>query len=154
MRVDGGGASAMAAGSNPSVVKAWLRALEMTKPIADCPARILPDMIDDLAQTCGTAPALLSDRECLTFRALSERSNRYARWALAAGLGKGDAVCLLMPNRPEFMAIWLGLTRAGGVVALVNTNLAGAALAHCINVVEPKHVIVAAELAPAFATAR
>ena len=76
MRVDGVGASTMAAGSDSSVVKAWLRALEMTKPITDCPARILPDMIDDLVQTFGEAPALLSDRECLTFRALSERSNR------------------------------------------------------------------------------
>src|SRR5262249_56657055 len=91
-----------------------------------------------------------SDRERLTYRQLAERSNRYARWALAQGLAKGDAVCLFMPNRPEFMAIWLGMTRAGGVVGLVNTNLAGAALAHCINVVEPKHVIVAAELASAF----
>jgi fatty-acyl-CoA synthase len=40
------------------------------------------------------------------------------------------------------------------VVALVNTNLAGAALAHCINLVAPKHLIVAAELAGAFASAR
>ena len=57
-----------------SVVKAWLRALEMTKAIADRPARILPDLIDNLAQTFGEAPALLSDRECLTFRALLARA--------------------------------------------------------------------------------
>ena len=153
MRMDGIDASTMAAGSDSSVIKAWLRALEMTKPIANCPTRILPDMIDDLAQAFGEAPALLSDRESLTFRALSERSNRYARWALAAGLGKGDAVCLLMPNRPEYMAIWLGITRVGGVVALLNTNLTGLSLAHCINIVEPKHIIVAEELIAAFATA-
>jgi fatty-acyl-CoA synthase len=137
-----------------SVVKPWLRALEMTKPIADQPARILPDLIDDLAQTFGEAAALLSDRECLSFRKLSERSNRYARWALAAGLGKGDAVCLLMPNRPEYMAIWLGITHVGGVVSLLNTNLVGPSLAHCINIVVPKHIIIAAELIDGFATAR
>ena len=28
-----------------------------------------------------------------------------------------------MPNRPEYLAIWLGITRVGGVVALLNTNL-------------------------------
>jgi fatty-acyl-CoA synthase len=82
-------------------------------------------VIDELAETVGEAPALLSDRECLTYRALAERSNRYARWALDEGLLKGDAVCLLMPNRPEYMAIWLGITRVGGVVSLLNTNLAG-----------------------------
>jgi fatty-acyl-CoA synthase len=131
-----------------------LRTLKMTTPIAKNPTRVFPEVIDDLAAKFGDAPALLSDRERLTYRQLGERANRYARWALAQGLAKGDAVCLFMPNRPEFMAIWLGMTRAGGVVALVNTNLAGAALAHCINVVEPKHVIVAAELASAFASAR
>jgi len=135
-------------------LKGALRTLKMTTPIAKNPNRVFPDVIEDLAEKYGDAPALLSDREKFSYRALAERSNRYARWALAHGLAKGDAVCLMMPNRPEFMAIWLGVTRAGGVVALVNTNLAGAALAHCINVVAPKHVIVAAELAGAFASAR
>ena len=46
------------------------------------------------------------------------------------------------------------MTRIGGVVALLNTSLAGAALAHCINIVAPKHVIVAAELIGAVASAR
>ena len=59
-----------------------------------------------------------------------------------------------MPNRPEYMAAWLGITSAGGVAALININLVGPALAHCIDIVEPKHVVVAAELADVFATAR
>ena len=133
--------------------KAWLRALELTAPIAKNPHRILPTVIEELAETLGEAPALLSDREDLTYRALAERSNRYARWALDANLAKGDAVCLFMPNRPEYLAIWLGITRVGGVVALLNTNLVGPSLAHCIKIVTPKHIIVAAELIEALTTA-
>src|SRR3979411_1055197 len=49
-----------------------------------------------------------------------------------------------MPNRPEYFAIWLGITGAGGAVALLNTNLSGPSLAHCIDLVAPKHVLVAA----------
>ena len=60
-----------------------------------------------------------------SYRELAARANRYARWALAQGIAKGDTVCLLMPNRPEFLALWLGITRVGGVVALLNTNLTG-----------------------------
>ena len=86
----------------------------------------------------------------MSYGALAERANRYARWALDQGLAKGDVVCLMMPNRPEYMAIWLGLTSVGVVVALINTQLRGPALAHCIDIVAPKHVIVAAELADAF----
>ena len=136
-----------------SAAKAWLRALELTAPIASHPRRILPSVIEELAEACGEAPALLSDGERLTYRALAGRSNRYARWALEQGLAKGETVCLLMPNRPEYMAIWLGVTRVGAVVSLLNTNLVGPSLAHCINIVAPRHIIVAAELIDRLATA-
>src|SRR5262249_45671294 len=100
------------------------------------------------------APALLSDHECLTYRELAERSNQYARWAIEQGIAGGDVVCLLMPNRPEYVAIWLGLSRVGVVVALLNTNLAGPSLAHCINIVGPRCVIIASQLMDALESAR
>jgi len=131
-----------------------LRTLRMTTPIAKNPNRVFPMVVDELAAQHGDAPALLSDRERFTYRELAARSNRYARWALAQGIVKGDTVCLMMPNRPEFLALWLGVTRIGGVVALLNTNLTGLALAHCINVVTPKHLIVAAEMLGAQQTAQ
>jgi fatty-acyl-CoA synthase len=129
-----------------SSAKSWARALELTSPIVDHPARTFSDVIEERAGQLGEAHALLSDRECLTYQALAARANRYARWALDQGLAKGDVVCLLMPNRPEYMAVWLGITSVGGVVALLNTNLTGPSLAHCINIVAPKHVIASADL--------
>ena len=132
-------------------IKAWVRALEMTAPIPRNPEATLPVLIDSLADRFGTAPALLSRNENLTYRGLAERSNRYAEWALRQGLSFGDVVCLLMPNCPEYVAIWLGITRVGCVVSLLNTNLVGDSLAHAIRIVEPKHVIVGAPLVEAFA---
>jgi fatty-acyl-CoA synthase len=131
-----------------------LRALKMTTPIAKNPTRVFPLVLDGLAETFGDAPALISDREQLTYRQLASRANRYARWARREGVAKGDAVCLLMPNRPEYMAIWNGVIGCGGVCALINTNLVGPSLAHCIDIVSPKQIIVAAELADVFAAAR
>jgi fatty-acyl-CoA synthase len=130
-----------------------LRALRNATPIAKHPTRVFPLLIEELAEKHGDKPALVSDHETLSYRGLSERANRYARWALAQNLAKGEVVALLMPNRPEYLAIWIGVTAAGGVVALLNTNLAGPALAHCIDIVEAKHVIVATTLSPALATA-
>ena len=60
----------------------------------------------------------------------------------------------MMPNRPEYAAIWFGLVRAGIGVALVNTNLTGSSLAHSLAVVAAKAVIVDAALAEAFAQRR
>src|SRR4029077_17819301 len=84
-------------------LKGALRTLKMTTPIAKNPTRVFPNVIDDLAEKFQDSPALLSDRESFTYRVLAERSNRYSRWALAQGLNKGETVCLLMPNRPEYM---------------------------------------------------
>jgi fatty-acyl-CoA synthase len=129
-----------------SALHDWVRALEATAPIVRNPERLLLDAIEAVAASRGDAPALLSARERLSYRQLAGRANRYARWALGENLAKGETVGLLMPNRPEYMAIWLGITAVGGVVALLNTNLRGQALAHCVDIVAPKHLIVAAEL--------
>jgi fatty-acyl-CoA synthase len=59
-----------------------------------------------------------------------------------------------MNNCAEYVAIWLGLTRIGVVVALVNSQLGGDALVHSIKVANPKMVIVGAELAPRVAAVR
>jgi fatty-acyl-CoA synthase len=137
-----------------SPAKVWLRALEVTAPISNHPNRIFSTVIEELADKCGQSTALLSDNESLTFRELAERSNQYTRWALNQEIARGQTVCLLMPNRPEYLAVWIGITSVGGVVALLNTNLAGASLAHCINGVDPKHIIVAAQLGDAFLSAQ
>src|SRR6516162_4035300 len=135
------------------VSKTWLGALEATAPIAAKPQYILPSVIEDLAESRGDSQALLSPDGCLTYRALAECANRTARWALDQGLAKGDTVCLMMPNRPEYMAIWLGLTSVGVVVSLINTNLRGPSLAHCIDIVAPRYVIVADDLIEKFRSA-
>jgi fatty-acyl-CoA synthase len=123
-----------------------LRSLRMTTHIARNPTRVFPHVLEELAARHSERPALLSDRENFTYRELFARSNRYSRWALHQGIGKDDAICLMMPNRPEYMAIWLGVTRIGGIAALLNTNLVGTSLAHCIDMADCKHIIVAAEL--------
>jgi fatty-acyl-CoA synthase len=130
---------------------AW-RTLRRTRPIGRHPKRTFPLVVEEIAARYPNRQALYSTGESLTYRALVARSRRYSRWALAQGLGKGEVVALLMTNRPEYVAIWLGIIRAGGAVALLNTNLTGAALAHCIDIVAPRHVIAAADLVDALAS--
>jgi fatty-acyl-CoA synthase len=136
-----------------SPTSAWLRALKLTAPLASNPTRIFPLVIEELAEQFRGKPALLSDQQNLTYDQLSARANRYARWALAEGVRRGSVVCLLMPNRPEYMAIWIGISSVGGIVALLNTALSGKSLAHHINTASPDYIILAAELAESFNSA-
>jgi fatty-acyl-CoA synthase len=137
-----------------SPLQAWVRALELTAPIDRRLAPTLPVLIDTLADRFGAAPALTGRQGSLSYRELAATANRYARWAAQQGLAPGEVVCLLMPNCPEYLAIWIGLTRVGVVVALLNTNLSGEVLAHSINIVSPRYVIVASPLAAAMQDAR
>ena len=140
--------------SSGLALKAWVRALERTAPIERDPLVTLPVLIDRLADRFEAAPAIVSMEATLSYRALAELSNQYSRWAVGQGLRHGDVVCLLMPNSAEYLAIWLGLTRVGVTVALLNVNLIGDALAHSIRIVDPRHIIVASELATTLAAVR
>jgi fatty-acyl-CoA synthase len=134
-------------------LNAAIRMLRRVTPIARRKDFTFPDAVEQWAQDYGDRTALLANAETLSFAELDARANRYARWAAANGVTKGDCVCLLMPNRTEYLAIWVGIARMGGVTALLNTNQTGKALAFSINIVEPKHIIVDASLAEAFRSA-
>ena len=140
--------------AKPSAAKSWLRAIELTSRIEAEPSRLFADVVEDWAKRQGERPALVSDIETLSYRALVGRINRYARWALSAGIKTGDTVCLIMPNGPDYVAAWLGISRVGAVVALINTKLVGSSLAHCINVAKAEHIILARDLVEVFETAR
>ena len=137
-----------------SPLKAWVRALERTSIIGRDPTLTLPLLIDGLADRLGDSPALIGPETRLSYRALAEATHRFARWGLAQGIGRGDVICLLMKNCPEYLAIWLGLSRIGASVALINTNLTGKLLTHSVDVVHPRHVIAGASLAGAIADVR
>lgn len=131
--------------SSRSSLKAWVRALERTAAIERSPHTTLPVLIDALAERFEAAPALVSPAATtLSYRSLSQTASRYARWARAEGLQAGEVVCLLMDNCPDYLAIWLGLTRAGVTVALLNTHLTGAPLAHCIRIAGARGLIAGA----------
>jgi fatty-acyl-CoA synthase len=136
-----------------SAAKSWLKAIELTSRIDADPHRLFADVVEDWSKREPDRPALISDIETFSYRTLADRINRYARWALSAGIAAGDTVCLLMPSRPDYIAAWLGITKVGGVVALINTKLVGRSLSHCINVTDADHVIVADDFAGIYGTA-
>ena len=137
----------------PSAAKSWLKAIEVTSRIDADPSRLFADVVEDWSDRDPDRPALISETETFSYRALADRTNRYARWALSAGIEAGDTVCLFMPSRPDYIAAWLGITKVGGVAALINTRLVGPSLSHCINVADADHVILAEELGDVFETA-
>ncbi len=119
----------------------WL--LRHVKPHA---TRTIVDIVEGQARKRPDAMAIRCQDQAMSYAALDARANRYAHWAIGQGIRRGDACALVMENRPDYICAWLGLFKAGATVALINTNLTGASLAHSIAISGARHVIVGAEL--------
>jgi fatty-acyl-CoA synthase len=132
--------------SNAAALRDWVRAIDATQRRRATPDTTLASVVHAAAATCGDRPALIGIDGHLSYGALSARTNQIARWALDEGLRPGSVIGLLMTNQPEFVAIWLGLSQVGCVVALLNHNLAPDALAHCIRIAGATRVIVGGAL--------
>jgi fatty-acyl-CoA synthase len=89
--------------------------------------------------------ALIFEDQRYTYRQLEALANRFAAWADAQGLKRGDSVALLLPNRAEYVPAWMGLAKLGIASALINNNLTGTALAHCLSISHANHVIADGE---------
>jgi crotonobetaine/carnitine-CoA ligase len=69
--------------------------------------------------------------------------SRASRAFQGLGIGKGDKVCLLLPNCPEFLFAWLGLNQIGGVAVFINTALRPREVQYIANHSEAKALITA-----------
>lgn len=92
-------------------------------------------------------PCILFEEETWTFKDLKEYSNKIA-WLFKThyGLKKGDCVALFMENKPEYVGVWLGLSKLGVITALVNTNLKNEALLHSITIAKAVAVVFGSNL--------
>ena len=130
------------------------RTLKRVKSIAPTSDNLICDDIQAAVDQWRERPALTFEHKTITYGDMDAIANRFAHWAKGIGVRRGQTVALFLPNRIEYFPIWYGLTKIGAVTALINNQLAGAPLAHCLNISGAAHVIVDGETSPAFEQAR
>ncbi len=131
-------------------LKGLSRTLKRVKTIAPDSPNLICDDLEAAVDKWGPRPAITFEGKTITYADLDAMANRYAHWAKGLGLTRGQTVALFMPNRIEYLAIWYGLTKVGVATALINNQLTGAALAHCLNISQAMHCIVDSETSPCF----
>jgi len=110
--------------------------------------------VEENAARFGHRPALLFEDRTVTWEELNRMANRFAHYFRDLGIAKGDAVSLIMENRIEFLAVLTALHKLGAVVALINTNLRGQPLIHCITVASSRLCVFGEELTAALSDVR
>jgi len=81
----------------------------------------IPAMLHQLTQRFGERELVVLNTQRMTYAELETASARLARGLLAAGIGKGTRVGLLMPNGPDWMVAWFAASRIGALVVPINT---------------------------------
>tara|TARA_R110002072_G_scaffold1780_10_gene14808 strand:- start:31855 stop:33672 length:1818 start_codon:yes stop_codon:yes gene_type:complete len=111
-----------------------------------------PDDIDNLplrlaktAKACPDKTAIIFEGRKISWGELDRRAGQVAQALRNEGVGFGDTVSLMMDNRIEFIENMFGIMRAGAAVSLINTNLRGAQLVHCISTTNARALIVGSE---------
>ncbi len=80
--------------------------------------------------------AVIFEGQQLSWSELNEFANRYVGALRGMGLKHGDTVSVMLENRIEYLATLIALNKLGATAALINTNLTGAPLIHCMQITD------------------
>ena len=69
----------------------------------------------------------------ITYRDFHQRALQTANLFQSLGVGHGDRVCLFMPNCPEFLYCWFGLSYLGAIGVPINTAYKRDETAYILN---------------------
>ncbi len=126
-----------------------LKASKELKPKPMSTADSMGARVEANATNFGNRPAVMFEGKTVTWGEFNRLANRYAHYFQSQGIERGTAVSLFMENRIEFLACITALHKLGAVVALINTNLRGQPLTHCITVAESRMCVFGEELTAA-----
>lgn len=99
-------------------------------------------------------PAVIFEGKQLSWQELNELANRYVGALRGMGLKRGDVVSVIMENRIEYLATLIALNKLGATGALINTNLSGTPLVHCMTITDSRMCILGEERLQAVASVR
>jgi malonyl-CoA/methylmalonyl-CoA synthetase len=108
----------------------------------------LADIFDLSLRGRASAEALEYDDSTFTFGDIDARSDRVARFITSRGIARGDRICFFMPNRVEFIDLFLACVKTGVIVVPINALYREREISHIIADSEPKAVVTTRELAP------
>ncbi len=105
----------------------------------------VPQLLEERTEEYADKTFLFFKDEEVTYRQLNGGAKAVACGLARVGVEKGDNVCLLIPNRPEFMYSFFGVMKAGAVAVPINTLFKGQEITYIVNNCEAEVIIVTDE---------
>lgn len=105
----------------------------------------IPLLVEKHAENQPNHPAIKYKDQVYTYGELNTLANRYAHYLQSCGLKKGDAVALMIDNRPEVLIATLAVLKLGAIASMINTSQREKVLLHSLTLIESKMVIAGQE---------
>lgn len=82
----------------------------------------------------GDGDCIWSRDGCYSWNETYDKAHQYGQWFLSQGVKPNHLVAFYLHNSPDFIFAWLGLWSIGAAPAMINYNLTGKALLHCLKI--------------------
>ncbi len=93
----------------------------------------LHDFLEQSAKDFPDRPCSIFKGAVITYREMTELTDRLAAGLVARGVSKGDRVAIFMPNSPQFVIAFYAILKAGGVVVATNPLYTHREIEHQMN---------------------
>nr|WBO80847.1 amino acid adenylation domain-containing protein [Streptomyces sp. SBE_14.2] len=111
----------------------------------ETPAATLPALFERQAAATPDRTAVLAGAQRLTYAELNARANRWAHHLISAGAGPEQRVMVAVPRSPEWLAVTLGVLKAGAAYVPVDPAYPADRIAHMVRDARPALVITAGD---------
>jgi long-chain acyl-CoA synthetase len=82
----------------------------------------LKSLLENTAKRIGSKTAIVFGECRVSFASLEEDSNRFARALVKMGVKKGDRMAMLQNTSPEFIVVFFGIMKIGGIAVPLDTR--------------------------------
>jgi long-chain acyl-CoA synthetase len=97
----------------------------------------LISMLEKTVRRLGDKTAIVIGERRVTYAQLDDDSNRFAKALIKLGVKKGDRVATLQASNPEFVVVFFGILKAGGIAVPLDSRYVGDELAILFNDCRP-----------------
>ena len=99
----------------------WLANYDQGVPKSiDYPGVPLFQLLEESAHKYPDRPCTIFKGAVITYKEMDALTDRIAGALASLGVRKGDRVGIFMPNTPQFVMIYFGILKAGGIVVATN----------------------------------
>jgi long-chain acyl-CoA synthetase len=102
----------------------------------------LKSMLENTAARFADKTAIIMGERRVSFTRLQEDSNRVAHALIKMGVKKGDRVAMMQSSNPEFVSVFFGIIKAGGIAVSLDSRYVADELVSLFKDCRPKVLVI------------